>query len=246
MASAEPSPGVERGGSPGRAGGGWAWRVVGILGEILVTLGVVLMLAVVYELWWTNVQADQAAAGEREELVTAWEQEPPPPTLAPIPAEAFGLMYIPRLRDDVWATPLIEGVEPGDLTKGIGHFPDTALPGEVGNASFAGHRATNGEPLANIDQLQVGDLVHIETAVGWSSYRLTHDDQVLPTDVWVIDAVPGEPPGTVPTEEIMTLITCTPRWGSTGRWVWWGSLVEERTREQGPPADLAALLTPGA
>ena len=161
----------------------------------------------------------------------------------PIPAEAFGLMYIPRLRDHVWATPLIEGVEDSDLAKGLGHFPDSAMPGEVGNSAFAGHRATHGEPLAHVDQLQAGDLVYIETAVGWYTYKLRTDQIVAPTDVWVVDPVPGQPQGTTPTESLITLLTCNPRWGSTQRWVWWGVLTDARGRDQGPPPELAEMLT---
>lgn len=217
------------------------WRLVSIVGEILMTLGVLFLLLVAYELWWTNVEAEQVIEQQREDLRNTWREDVNPATTAPIPAEAFGLMYIPRLRDDVWGVPLIEGVTDEDLTKGIGHFPDSALPGEVGNTSFAGHRATHGEPLKAVDKLQAGDLVHVETAQAWYTYRLTHDAIVLPTDVWVVDPVPGEPLGTVPTEEMITLVTCNPRWGSTQRWVWWGEFAGIRSKAQGPPDDVAAL-----
>jgi sortase A len=232
------------------------WAAVGYLGEVLITAGVVLLLLVVYELWWTNVVAEQQAEQQREQLLQAWEQQPSPdpaPTapaetpvaVAPIPAEAFALMYIPRLQTDVWATPVIEGVTTDDLAKGIGHFPDSALPGEVGNAAFAGHRATHGEPLANVDALQVGDLVYIQTATGWYTYKLTHDQLVMPWDVWVIDPVPGQA-GAVPTEPLLTLVTCHPRWGSTQRWIWWGELTEERSTDQGPPEEVANIIQGGA
>lgn len=222
------------------------WRIVGLVGEILITAGVVLLLAVVYELWWTNIVAERDADQQRQELVQSWEEEPPPAVVVPIPSQAFGLMYIPRVADDVWATPLIEGVQPNDLTKGIGRFPDSAMPGEVGNTAFAGHRATHGEPLAHVDQLQVGDKVYIETGAGWYTYELERDQLVAPTDVWVVDPVPGQPAGTEPTESILTLVTCHPRWGSTQRWIWWGTLVDQRTWEQGAPPELAALLSEGA
>lgn len=231
--------------SPGRSAPGrrnTGWRIVSVVGELLMTLGVVLLLLVGYELWWTNVQAEQAVAAQREELANTWREDVNEVATAPIPSEAFALMYIPRLQADVWATPLIEGVSSDDLAKGIGHFPESAMPGEVGNAAFAGHRATHGEPLKGIDLLQVGDMVYIETATGWYSYRLTEDEIVLPTDVWVVDPVPGSPPGTVPTQPQLTLVTCNPRWGSTERWIWWGELTDVRSKAQGPPDELAAML----
>ena len=225
------------------------WRIVNVAGEILITIGIFFLLMVVYELWWTSVQAGQEYDRQREQLILSWESEEEAAVAVdtpPIPAEAFGLMYIPRLGDDVWATPLIEGVTDEDLTKGIGHFPETALPGDIGNTSFAGHRATYGEPLADVDQLQVDDRVYVETAGEWHTYRLTNDEIVLPTDVWVVDPVPGSPPGTQPTEPLITLVTCDPRWGSTHRWIWWGELVESAPKDDGPPEELAALLAEGA
>lgn len=226
----------------------FAWRVVGVLGEILITVGVLFLLMVVYELWWTSVEAEQEHVRQREQLILAWEEEEvaaDPVETPPIPAEAFGLMYIPRLGDDVWATPLIEGVTDYDLTRGIGHFPESALPGAVGNTSFAAHRATYGEPLANVDQLELNDRVYVETAGQWHTYRLTRDQIVLPTDVWVVDPVPGQPAGTTPTESLITLVTCEPRWGSTHRWIWWGELVESVPKTDGPPAEIAELLVEG-
>lgn len=227
--------------TPAKDRGHVGWRLVSILGEVLITVGVLFLLLVAYELWWTNVEADQAITAQRDEIRDEWRDPITTPTSAPIPAEAFGLMYIPRLRSDVWAMPLIEGVTKPDLAKGIGHFPESAMPGELGNAAFAGHRATHGEPLKNVDKLQSGDLVYIETADSWYTYRLTNDGIVLPTDVWVVDPVPGQPPGTVPTQKLLTLVTCNPRWGSTHRWVWWGELTDVREKGLGPPPEVVAL-----
>lgn len=217
------------------------WRIVSVFGEILITVGVLFLLLVAYELWWTNIEADQAISQQRDQIRDEWREPQAAPTMAPIPAEAFGLMFIPRLSSDVWGIPLIEGVSDSDIAKGIGHFPNSVLPGEVGNTAFAGHRATHGEPLKNIDKLQVGDLVHIETATDWYTYRLDKDQIVKPTDVWVVDPVPGQPLDAVPTEKLLTLVTCNPRWGSTQRWVWWGYLVDVRSKALGPPPDVLAL-----
>ena len=78
----------------------------------------------------------------------------------------------------------------------------------------------------------------VETQDGWFVYELEKDKIVLPSDTWVIDPVPGDP-GAIPTEALITLTTCNPRWASYERWIWWGTLVETRDRTQGPPAELA-------
>lgn len=221
-------------------------RVIGVFGEVLITLGVVLLLAVVYDLWWTNVLADRTAAEQRQELTKDWTTtfsgvDREPESVVPVDGQAFGLIYIPRLKDDVWGVPLIEGTSDANLAKGIARFPESALPGDLGNFALAGHRATHGEPLRFIDLLEPGDTVYIETETGWYTYRLTNDQIVLPTDVWVVDPVPGQPPETVPDRRLITLVTCNPRWGSTQRWIWWGELISVSHKVNGPPTELAAI-----
>ena len=241
------------------------------LGDILLTLGVVVALLLVYHLWWTNVQSARAAESARSELTSTWSVPTPRPSTAPQPSrppspapsataaasaasqptptaepeqvieprlgKPFALMYIPRLKDSVWGTPVLEGVSLDELARGVGHYPGTALPGEVGNFAVAGHRATHGEPLRDIDRIRRGDRVIVETVNGWYVYELDSDRIVQPSDTWVIDPVPGEPDAT-PTEALVTLTTCNPRWASYERWIWWGYLVDFRARSEGPPPAL--------
>jgi sortase A len=161
----------------------------------------------------------------------------PAAVTAPPLGEPFALMYIPRLRDSVWATPVLEGVGLDELAAGIGHYPGTAMPGQIGNFAVAGHRATHGEPLKDIDRIRAGDRVIVETKTGWYVYELVQQSIVTPKDTWVIEPVPGQP-GATPTQALITVTTCNPRWASTERWIWWGTLVEQRTRADGPPADI--------
>ena len=144
----------------------------------------------------------------------------------------FGLVYIPRLRDKVWGLPLVQGVGPDELAQGIGHYVGTAMPGEIGNFATAGHRATHGEPLRDIDQLEKGDQVIVETSTDWFTYELGDSKIVSPSDVWVIDPVPGKPDAT-PSEAIITLTSCNPRWASTERFIWWGNLVDITSKASG-------------
>jgi len=106
------------------------------------------------------------------------------------------------------------------------------MPGEIGNFATAGHRATHGEPLRDIDQIQKGDLVIVETESDWFTYELDTTKIVTPSDVWVIDPVPGKPDAQ-PTEALITLTTCNPRWASTTRWIWWGTLTETLPKSSG-------------
>jgi sortase A len=223
-----------------------AWTAIGVFGELLITAGVVLLLFVVYQLLWTNVTAQRAADQVASDLQDSWtrpagspgegSEDDDTPEARPEIGDAFALMYIPRLSDKVWGTPVLESVELPDLARGIGHYPESQVPGEKGNFAVAAHRATNGEPFRDIDRLQVGDQVLVETQDTWYEYTLRRDQIVTPQDTWVIDPVPGDP-GATPTDRLITLTTCNPRWGSTTRWIWWGDLTTsyDKAADEIPP-----------
>lgn len=214
-------------------------RAIGVVGELLITAGVVVLLFVGYQLVWTNVQADRIANAKSDALERTWEEQADdaPEFEQPLPrGEAFALLRIPRLGDD-YRVPIVEGVSLTDLAKGVGHYPETALPGEIGNFSVAGHRATNGEPFAYLDQLREGDDVVVETGTTWYTYRIEREYIVDPTQVAVILPVPNRP-GVEPTEQLMTLTTCNPRWASYERLIFHAVLVDELTKGEGRPVAL--------
>ena len=206
------------------------------------TLGVLSALFAAYQLWWTNVVAAHETDQAREQAQSAIDDAPavpanavqPPEPVQPPTGKAFALMYIPRLRDKVWDLPVLQGVSTKELARGVGHYPDTALPGEAGNFAVAGHRATHGEPFADFDQLQAGDNVYIETADSWFTYQLRKDRIIAPKDVWVIGVHPLAR-NELPSDRLITLTTCNPRWASTQRWAFWGELTALQPRQAGPP-----------
>jgi sortase A len=107
----------------------------------------------------------------------------------------IGRLEIPRL--GVRATAR-EGTDAGTLRRAVGHVPDTALPGEPGNAAFAGHRDTFFRSLRHI---RVGDEILVRTLEGIHSYTVRETRVVKPRDVWVLDPTPGA---------TLTLVTCHP------------------------------------
>jgi sortase A len=212
------------------------------LGELLITAGLVLLLFVVYQLVWTNVVARQAQGEVADRIRDAWQRPTgrtePRLDLAKVDfGEGFAFLRIPRLGRD-YSVPVVQGVGLDDLARGVGHYPRSAGPGEVGNFAVAGHRATNGEPFAYLDRLRKGDVVVAETRTQWFTYVVDRTRIVLPTDTWVIDPVPGRPRAT-PTERLLTLTTCNPRWSSTQRLIVFGHLESSRPKSEGPPAALA-------
>ncbi|HET6967138.1 MAG TPA: class E sortase [Ornithinibacter sp.] len=223
-------------------------RAVGWAGELVITLGVLLLLFVAWQLWWTDVVSDREAA----RVVATLEDEfaRAPGAAAPLPASgipegigddgAFAIVRIPRFGAD-YARPLLEGTGRPVLALGIGHYTGTAGPGQVGNFAIAGHRTTYGRPFHDVDRLRDGDRVVVETAGTVHVYEVTGRDVVRPTDVDVIAPVPDEP-GAAPTEALITLTSCHPRYSATERFVVHGRLVESVPRERWDPS--AWLTTP--
>lgn len=211
------------------------------VGELFVTAGMVLLLFVAYQLVWTNFEAQRAQDGVSNQIRDDWQRPAATGETGQVGkltdfGRGFAFMHIPRLGRH-YSVPVVQGVGLDDLARGIGHYPKTVLPGEVGNFAVAGHRATHGEPFAYLDEVRKGDAVVVETREDWYVYVIDRIRIVQPTDTWVIEPVPGRPHA-VPTERLITLTTCNPRWASTERLILWGHLESRRSKAAGKPAEL--------
>ena len=130
-------------------------RVAGWAGELLVTLGVLVLLFAAWQLWWTDVVSNRAQTQIVDRLEATFAREGAEATSAPVPANgipdalndegAFAVLRIPRFGDD-YARPIIEGTGRGVLALGVGPYVGTAGPGQVGNFALAGHRTTFPSP----------------------------------------------------------------------------------------------------
>ena len=78
---------------------------------------------------------------------------------------------------------VVEGVAHSDLKQGPGHYPGTALPGEVGNMVISGHRTTYGAPSTSSTSCRPGDPIVFRTLAGWFVYRTTGREVVQPDDL---------------------------------------------------------------
>jgi sortase A len=132
---------------------------------------------------------------------------PPPDPYAFEEEIVLGGISIPKLGLDA---PLREGVRLATIDLGPGHWPGSAMPGEVGNVVVAAHRTSHGGPFRHIDQLVEGDVVEFDTGSGVIEYVVTGTQIVEPTDVWIVD------PTDTPTA---TLFACHPAGSATYRFV---------------------------
>jgi sortase A len=210
--------------------------VAGLLGELLITIGVVLVLFVGWQLFWTDVVSDVDAG----QVVTTIEKDPAGPEwVQPKQArlgDAFAIVRIPRFGAK-FARPLYEGTTRDVLMRGIGHYADTSMPGDIGNFAVAGHRTTYGKPLNQIDKLVTGDVVLVETRDTYFVYRVTSHQIVPPTQVSVLLPVPDEPESKA-TVAVLTLTSCHPEFSARERFVVHAELDAAYPRAKGVPADV--------
>ncbi|NWF26842.1 class E sortase [Streptomyces sp. PKU-EA00015] len=207
------------------------------IGELFITFGVLMLLFVTYQLWWTNVLAGQQADKAATKIQDDWSKGRKPDAFEP--GQGFAIMYIPRL--DV-VVPIAEGIDKnGVLDRGmVGHYSEgklkTAMPHDKqGNFAVAGHRNTHGEPFRYINHLEPGDPIVVETQDTYYTYEMASIlPQTSPSNVSVIGPVPPGSGFTRPGRYI-TLTTCTPEFTSTYRMIVWGKMVEERPRSKGKP-----------
>ncbi|WP_098406203.1 class E sortase [Paramicrobacterium agarici] len=229
--------------------------VVGVLGELLITAGVLILLFLFWQLWLNDIivraeQNDLAHDRAQEWLADAPPAPEPLSTeggetvyepVVPEPAadtEIFGVMLIPRFGDD-YAADVAGGVtRSGTLDPiGLGHYLNTQAPGEPGNFALAGHRTTYGKPLNQIAELRVGDAIVLQTKDGWYTYRFRTLEYVTPQAVDVLNPVPQSDTAEI-TDSFITLTACSPMFSAAERIIAYGTLESFTPAAVGPPASL--------
>lgn len=221
----------------------WA---VQAFGELLITLGALLLLFVVWQLWWTDVTANREQATithqlERDFGAPSKPGQPDPlASLSHVPlGKAFAIIRIPRF-GATNARPVLEGTSADILDKGYGHYVGTAEPGAVGNFAVAGHRTTYGRPLHDIDKLRDGDRIVVETKRTYFVYAVQRHVIVTPDHVEVVAAVPQHP-GQTPTVRYMTMTSCHPKYSASQRYVVFATLKATYARAAGLPASVMTV-----
>jgi sortase A len=211
-------------------------QVIRAAGEIFLTFGVIGLLFISYLIWGTALRAGSAQRQLSNELNQEWRQAPlrgdaagaSPEQFDVATGQPFAFITIPAFGPH-WRYTLIQGTALAQLDLSPGHVPGTQWPGQVGNFAVAGHRVTAGNPFWSLPSLHAGDLVDIETRLNDYTYRVIGEQRVLPTDLGVLDPVPGHP-GQRPTRRLITLITCDPAWTGTHRIIVTGVLVSAQPR----------------
>ncbi|MEV6634414.1 class E sortase [Actinoplanes sp. NPDC051470] len=215
-------------------------------GEMMITLGLIVLLFAGYEVFGNTAAVNDEQSTLDDALAQEWNAPVVGPSSpAPIGPDApgkglVGRLYIPKLNKK-WV--VVDGVRAQDIRLGPGHYPDTALPGKVGNFSVAGHRIRS--IFWRLDEMRDGDIIGVETRNNWFIYKVSSTEVVLPTAVEVVAAVPGKPKAK-PTTAMLTLTTCNPKFNNYERLIVHAKLTDTITRDQtlpdaGIPAALAKI-----
>lgn len=230
--------------------------VVGVLGELLITAGVLVLLFLGWQLWFNSLVTGNAQQTEAQELSAEWnngEKVPTAPDERPDPgepavgtapgnAQTFGTLIVPRFGAD-YTRPIAEGIGVQDVlnTFGVGHYPGTQMPGEVGNFAVAAHRNGWGNPFIDINKLQLGDSIYVETEAGWYRYEYRSLEYVPPTGVGVLNPVP-QVAGATPVDRIITLTSCNPEHSISERLIAYGVYDTWYPRAGGAPPEIATVV----
>lgn len=238
VATASPSP------TRSRSAGDLVRAALRGLGQLLITVGVVIMLFVAYELWWTNVETARQQHHLAQQLHQMWSRpQSQIPSISAVPlGHGIAVLYIPRFGASYHPV-IVQGTGYDQLAEGPGHWVGSAYPGQVGNFYVAGHRTTHSEPFNRLAELRKGDNIYIETAKAWYTYRLQNipgdphahwQEIVSPDDLPISYPVPDQPdPHLKPTQRVLTLSTCNPEYSATQRLVVHGLLVSIHPRTPG-------------
>jgi sortase A len=254
--------------------------LVGVLGELFVTAGVLVLLFLGWQVWLNDIIVGAEQTSAASELAEKWDRpvasappsatptgsptpaetaapgdaapvrvDPGEPVVAKAPAEAvsFANLIVPRLGAD-YRRPIAEGVGLDVLNNrktGVGHYPETQMPGQVGNFAVAAHRTTYGAGFHDINNLVVGDNIYVETADGWYQYVYRGTEYVRPTGVGVLEPVP-QAAGLASTDRVITMTSCHPYFSSAERIIAYGVFETWYPRAGGPPAEIATLVQAGA
>ncbi|MGR6316447.1 class E sortase [Micromonospora soli] len=214
---------------------------VRLTGEVLITFGLVVLLFAGYEIWGKSVIVDAHQNDLSSQLAQEWGGNtdptvgptgPTPKATAPAEGKPVAGLYIPKL-DKHWV--VVEGVTPDDIRYAPGHYPKSALPGEVGNFAVAGHRIR--ATFWRLDELDPGDDIVVESQSQWFVYKVYQQRVVRPDQVEVVAPVPGEP-GAKPTEKLLTLTTCNPKFDNYQRLIIHARLDHVVAKSVGRPPEL--------
>ncbi|MCM3122630.1 class D sortase [Mesobacillus sp. AQ2] len=170
-------------------------KLTKLLAIVIVISGILVLGIGLFQLWDMKRQ-EQASLKAARELVKEDRKSVKNEEFKPETGETSGLLLIPKIEAEL---PIVEGTEPDDLEKGVGHFKDSFYPDENGQIVLSGHRDT---VFRKAGDLKVGDLLTVKMPYGDYSYEIVSTKIVSADDTSIITLQNNE--------EELVLTTCYP------------------------------------
>jgi sortase A len=220
-----------------------------------VTVGLLLLLFVAYQLWGTGIYQARAQDDLQQQFEQAKKEAatsttattaitapgpststpddprvgsttPTSTTLAPLAAPPEGeALGAIHIPKIGVSQYVVEGVDVADLRKGPGHYPTTQMPGHEGNTAIAGHRTTYNAPFGDLDQLAIGDEISVQTPAQGSFTYKVTEQRVV--DPSEVSVLDPTPDPARPGHNLatLTLTTCNPKYSAEQRLIIKAQLV---------------------
>ena len=218
--------------------GRWA-----MAGTALRNLGILLLLFVAFQLWGTSALEHRDQAKLRRSFQVALASQVAPSTASPTGSDpstvttpttvvappaapsgaAVAVIKIPKIGVE---QAVVEGTGVSDLRKGPGHYRNTPLPGQPGNAAIAGHRTTYGAPFNRIDELAPGDPILVSTLQG--NFKYVVSEAPFPVSPSKNDVLFNKD------DNRLTLTTCHPKYSAAKRLIVVAKLAPNETPAAAP------------
>lgn len=136
----------------------------------------------------------------------------------------MGYVEIPKISVNL---PIYHGTGESSLSRGVGHLLGSSLPvGGLGShCVLTGHSGLSGQKMFSaLDQLKLGDVFYLKTLDETLAYMILNISTVLPEDTSKLSIAP--------TQDTVTLVTCTPYGVNTHRLLVQGQRIELPTAQR--------------
>lgn len=181
----------------------WIPFIIVIVGAVFVSVGIWQMVNSKIKTEETLQKAKQLVSNQPSQAANQLSQAASP--AQPVQdgkkgsqamGDAVGILTIPKIKADL---AIVEGTNPDDLEKGVGHYKGSYFPGDHGQIVLSGHRDT---VFRNLGELKIGDPLIVQMKDGSHSYKITRTKIVNSDDKSIITLQKKQ--------EELVLTTCYP------------------------------------
>lgn len=161
---------------------------------ILLGLGITGYAA--FQIWHSNIQAEKSLKDAKGIVEKASSEKNDAENFNPATGEVIGLLSLPKIESEL---AIVEGTDPDELAKGVGHYKGSFYPNQGGQIVLSGHRDT---VFKRVGELKLGDELVMKMPYGNASYEIVNT-KIVDADDMSIVTLQNE-------EEELILTTCYP------------------------------------